>query len=215
MVRGRTSLSAFGRDAAARCQRFSHLAVSECFAAPRLEPGSGSSLGHLVVSGSVIWLSAGGWAGRFLARGWAWPRGGRAAPGRLGGRGPAGLGPGPVGSRHAGCLGADCVAVDRAGRAGEGLDRRPRGRFQVTDEVRQRLAFWRGNAAAVHRELAAAAKAGGPAAPSRRRCSGRWHAMCCAGDRAGLAAGSVPAGRMTCSCSGPGAPQRGLGGRPC
>ena len=41
--------------------------------------------------------------------------------------------------------------------AGEGLDRRPPGRFQVTGEVRQRLAFWRDNAAAVHRELAAAA----------------------------------------------------------
>lgn len=51
-------------------------------------------------------------------------------------------------------------------RAGEGLVRRPRGRFEVTAEVRQRLAFWRGNAAAVHRELAAAAKTGGPAAPS-------------------------------------------------
>ena len=54
----------------------------------------------------------------------------------------------------------------RQARAGEGLDRRPRGRFEVTDEIRQRLAFWRGNAAAVHRELAEAAKAGGPAAPS-------------------------------------------------
>jgi putative transposase len=45
-------------------------------------------------------------------------------------------------------------------KEGEGLSRRPRGRFQVTDELRQRLAFWRGNTAAVHRELAAAAKAG-------------------------------------------------------
>jgi hypothetical protein len=55
----------------------------------------------------------------------------------------------------------------RQAHAGEGLDRRPHRRFQVTDEIRQRLAFWRGgNAAAVHRELAAAAKAGGPPAPS-------------------------------------------------
>jgi putative transposase len=56
----------------------------------------------------------------------------------------------------------------RQARAGEGLDRRPRERFQVTDEIRQRVAFWRGNTAAVHRELAAAAKAGGPPAPVPR-----------------------------------------------
>jgi putative transposase len=54
----------------------------------------------------------------------------------------------------------------RQARAGGGLDRRPRERFQVTDEIRQRVAFWRGNVAAVHRELAAAAKAGGQLAPS-------------------------------------------------
>jgi putative transposase len=54
----------------------------------------------------------------------------------------------------------------RQARAGEGLGRRPRGRFLVTDEIRQRLAFWRGNAAAVHRELVEAARKGGPVAPS-------------------------------------------------
>ena len=41
----------------------------------------------------------------------------------------------------------------RQAQAGQGLGRRPCGRFRVTDEIRQRLAFWRGNAAAVHREL--------------------------------------------------------------
>ena len=35
--------------------------------------------------------------------------------------------------------------------------------FAVTDEIRRQLAFWRGNAAAVHRELVDAAKNGGPA----------------------------------------------------
>ena len=39
----------------------------------------------------------------------------------------------------------------RQARAGEGLDRRPCERFQVTDEIRQRVAFWRGNTAAIHR----------------------------------------------------------------
>jgi hypothetical protein len=57
----------------------------------------------------------------------------------------------------------------RQARAGEGLDRRPRERFQVTDEIRQRVAFWRGNTAAVHRELTAAAKVGGPPAPKSPR----------------------------------------------
>jgi putative transposase len=32
----------------------------------------------------------------------------------------------------------------RQARAGDGLDRRPRERFQVTDEIRHRVAFWRG-----------------------------------------------------------------------
>lgn len=54
----------------------------------------------------------------------------------------------------------------RQARAGEGLSRRPDGHLELTDEIRHRLAFWRGNAAAVHRELVEAAKTGGPAAPS-------------------------------------------------
>ena len=66
-----------------------------------------------------------------------------------------GLGPGPVGSRALGDSERTVWRWVGQARAGEGLDRRPRGRFQVTGEVRQRLAFWRGNAAAVHRELAA------------------------------------------------------------
>jgi len=77
----------------------------------------------------------------------------------------------------------------RQARAGEGLSRRPRERFQVTDEIRQRLAFWRGNTAAVHRVLAAAAKAGGPPAPSLSTLQRAVARDVLAGDRAGLAAG--------------------------
>jgi putative transposase len=77
----------------------------------------------------------------------------------------------------------------RQARAGAGLDRRPRGRFQVTGEIRQRLAFWRGNTAAVHRELAAAAKDGGPPAPSLSTLQRAVTRDLLAGDRAGLAGG--------------------------
>lgn len=77
----------------------------------------------------------------------------------------------------------------RQARAGEGLSRRPRGRFQVTGEIRQRLAFWRGNTAAVHRELAAAAKAGGPPTPSLSTLQRAVARDVLAGDRAGLAGG--------------------------
>lgn len=41
-----------------------------------------------------------------------------------------------------------------------------RSRFTVDAVVRQRLAFWRGNVAAVHRELVQAEAEGGPLAPS-------------------------------------------------
>ena len=98
------------------------------------------------------------------------------------------LGSGQVRSA-AGALGVSERTVWRwvgQARAGEGLDRRPRGRFQVTGEVRQRLAFWRGNAAAVHRELAAAARAGGPPAPSLSTLQRAVARDVLAGDRAGL-----------------------------
>lgn len=70
-----------------------------------------------------------------------------------------------------------------------GLGRRPRGRFLVTDEIRQRLAFWRGNAAAVHRELVEAARNGGPVAPSLSTLQRAVARDVLAGDRAGLAGG--------------------------
>ena len=71
-----------------------------------------------------------------------------------------------VGGRRLGVSSRTVWRWVRQARAGEGLGRRPRGRFVVTDEIRQRLAFWRGNAAAVHRELVEAARNGGPVAPS-------------------------------------------------
>src|ERR1039457_7541705 len=78
-----------------------------------------------------------------------------------------------------------------AGRARGELGQRPRGRFEVTDQVRERLAFWRGNVAAAHRELVEAGRGGGPAAPSRptlQRAVGRDVLR---GDRAGLASGGL------------------------
>jgi putative transposase len=61
------------------------------------------------------------------------------------------------------------------------------------------VAFWRGNTAAVHRDLAAAAKAGAPPAPSLSTLQRAVARDVLAGDRAGLARGERPAGRMTCS----------------
>jgi putative transposase len=77
----------------------------------------------------------------------------------------------------------------RQARAGEGLDRRPRERFLVTDEIRRRVALWRGNVAAVHRELSAAAKAGGALAPGLSTLQRAVARGVLAGDRAGLGGG--------------------------
>ncbi len=73
-------------------------------------------------------------------------------------------------------------------RAGGDLDGRPRSQFVVTDQLRQRLAHWRGNVAALHRELVEQAEATGESAPSRQalpRAVGRDVSR---GDRAGAAA---------------------------
>ena len=88
-----------------------------------------------------------------------------------------------------------------AGRARGELDQRPRGHFEVTDQVRERLAFWRGNVAAVHRELVEAAKGGGPAAPSRQTLQRAVGRDVLRGNRAACAAVNSPAGRTMCSCS--------------
>jgi len=84
-----------------------------------------------------------------------------------------------------------------AGRATGEFGRRPRGRFEVTDQVRERLAFWRGNVAAVHRELVEAADGCDPAAPSRQTLQRAVGRDVLRGDRAGLRRGE----RTMCSCS--------------
>jgi putative transposase len=74
--------------------------------------------------------------------------------------------------------------------AGE-LGQRPRGRSEVTGQVRERLAFWRGNVAAVHRDLVEAARGGGPAAPSRQAPQRAVGRDVLRGDRAGLRSGEL------------------------
>jgi len=66
-----------------------------------------------------------------------------------------------------------------------------RERFEVGDELRERLAYWRGNITAVHRELVAAAAAGGPEAPSRQTLQRAVQRDVLRGDRAGLRAGEL------------------------
>ena len=102
-----------------------------------------------------------------------------------------------------------------ARRGGAGPPRAGHGSV-VDDALRRRLAYWRGNVAAVHRELVAAAAAGGPAAPSSSpRCTARSPVTHVAGERAGLRKGEQAPAGSTCSCSGRVAPQRRVGGRPC
>ncbi len=72
-----------------------------------------------------------------------------------------------------------------------GLKASVRERFEVGDELRERLAYWRGNIAAVHRELVAAAAAGGPQAPSRQTLQRAVQRDVLRGDRAGLRAGEL------------------------
>jgi putative transposase len=65
-----------------------------------------------------------------------------------------------------------------------------RSRFTVDDALRQRLAFWRGNVAAVHRELVRAAADGGPPVPSFPTL----HRALSPGELAGLRKASTPRG---------------------
>jgi hypothetical protein len=70
-----------------------------------------------------------------------------------------------------------------------------RERFAVDDVLRRRLAFWRGNVPAVHRELVEAAAAGGAPAPSMATLQRAVARDLSPGDRAGVAS--------MCSCSVP------------
>ena len=80
--------------------------------------------------------------------------------------------------------------VERA-RAGGGLNlnRMTREHFEITDALRERVAFWRGNVSAVHRELVEIARAGGPEAPSRQTLARAMSRDVLPGDRAGLRGG--------------------------
>lgn len=64
-----------------------------------------------------------------------------------------------------------------------------RRRFRLDDRLRVRLAYWRGNVMALHRELVEVEKAGGAPAPSRSALYRAVVADVSVGDRAGLGAG--------------------------
>ena len=61
-----------------------------------------------------------------------------------------------------------------------------RSHFVVTEQMRQRLAFWRGNVAALHRELVEQAEATGERVPSRQTLQRAVERDVSRGDRAGL-----------------------------
>lgn len=78
----------------------------------------------------------------------------------------------------------------RAARETGNLEAAKRGRVVVDENLRRRLAYWRGNVAAVHRELTAeAAAAGGGSVPSLRTLHRVVVRDLTAGERAGLHAG--------------------------
>lgn len=56
--------------------------------------------------------------------------------------------------------------------------------FLIDDELRVRLAYWRGNVMALHRELVDSERAGGPAAPSKSALYRAVAADVSAGERA-------------------------------
>jgi putative transposase len=79
-------------------------------------------------------------------------------------------------------------AVDD-GQGGPLVVRRARASFEVDQHLRRRLAYLRGNVAAVHRELLEAAAAGGPPAPSLATLHRAVDRVLTPGDRAGLRRG--------------------------
>ncbi len=64
-----------------------------------------------------------------------------------------------------------------------------RDRFRIDDRLRVRLAYWRGNAAALHRELVAEAAGGGPPAPDLRTVQRAIRRDLAPGEVAGLREG--------------------------
>lgn len=65
-------------------------------------------------------------------------------------------------------------------------ERKPRPRFEVTEEIRVKYAFWQGNVSAVHRDLVEEADAGGPPAPSLSTLRRALKRDLSPGERAGL-----------------------------
>ena len=82
------------------------------------------------------------------------------------------------------------------GRASGELGPQTRARFVVDERLRRRLAYWRGNVSALHRELVDAAGAGGPAAPSRTTLHRAVTRALSAGDQVGLREGEHAARRF-------------------
>lgn len=78
-------------------------------------------------------------------------------------------------------------------------DARPH--FEVDEGLRRRLAFWRGNVVAVHRELTSEQAAGGPAAPSLATLYRAVNRQLPPGERAACAKASTRRAGMTCSCN--------------
>jgi putative transposase len=75
--------------------------------------------------------------------------------------------------------------IERA-RNNDDLNQVSRDHFMVTDLLRERLAFWRGNISAVHRELVEEAKSAGTAGVSRQTLQRAVERDILRGDRAGL-----------------------------
>ena len=75
--------------------------------------------------------------------------------------------------------------IERARSSAE-LNAVARDHFVVTDLLRERLAFWRGNVSAVHRELVDEARRAGAVAVSRQTLQRAVERDVLRGDRAGL-----------------------------
>lgn len=90
-----------------------------------------------------------------------------------------------------------------------------RRRFRINDRLRVRLAYWRGNAAAVHRELVTEAEHGGPPAPDLRTVQRAIKRDLTAGELAGLRGGERERRKFDVFLQRPASfAERGVGGRP-
>lgn len=104
--------------------------------------------------------------------------------------------------------------IERA-RNNDDLNQAARDHFMVTDLLRERLAFWRGNISAVHRELVEAAESAGTAAVSRQALQRAVERDILRGDRAGLRHGEIARRAHDVFLQRPGRAQCGVGARSC